>query len=65
MNINKTNAYPGGFQFPMTEVEAKYILGLEEKEKLTTEDVNRAFAKMITSNHPDTGILTRRLKLPE
>jgi hypothetical protein len=65
MNVSKSSAFPGGFQFPMTEVEAKYILGLEEKEKITDEDVNRAFAKMITSNHPDTGGISRRVELLE
>lgn len=65
MNVNKSSAYPGGFQFPMTEVEAKYIMGLEDKEKLTPEDVNRAFAKMITNNHPDTGDIIRRIKLSQ
>lgn len=49
----------------MTEVEAKYIMGLEDKEKLTPEDVNRAFAKMITNNHPDTGDIIRRIKLSQ
>ncbi len=64
MNVNRSSAFPGGFQFPMTELEARYILGLDEKEKFTNEDVSKAFAKMITNNHPDIGHIKRRVIVP-
>ena len=37
----------------MTNYEAKLILGIEDNKILTKSDLNKAFAKQISINHPD------------